>query len=71
MTPYLKRLGALVLGAFIAAFLGFLLLAQPFDILTFDWQTALVGSASTAFLALVKGVAAKYVGDPETPNLTR
>lgn len=71
MASYLKRLGALVVGAFLGAFLGYVLLAQPFDLLTFDWQTSLVGAASVAFLALVKGLAARFVGDPETPHFTK
>lgn len=70
MTPYIKSLGGLVLGTFATSFLGYLLLAQPFDVLTFEWKAALIGSASAAFLALVKGLAAKRVGDPETPYFT-
>jgi len=68
---YAKRLAALVLGAFVGAFLSYLSLDPVFNILTFDWQTALVGSASMAFFALVKGLAAKRVGDPDTPHFTR
>lgn len=68
---YVKRLAALVLGAFVGAFLSYLSLDPVFNILTFNWQTALVGSASMAFLALVKGLAAKRFGDPETPYFTR
>ena len=42
-----------------------------FNALTFDWGNALTVAGSLAALALLKGVAARFVGDPESPSLTR
>lgn len=70
MKTYLIRLGALVLGAFLAPLAGFVT-ADGFNVLTFDWGAALTVSGLAAVAALVKGLAARFVGDPERPNLSR
>lgn len=71
MRTYLIRLAMLTLGAFLGALAGMVLAAEPFNVLTFDWKTALTVSGSAAVLALVKGLAARFVGDPERPNLSQ
>lgn len=70
MSTYLKRLGAKVGGAFIASLTGLALADAPFNAITFDWATALTVSGSAAVLTLLQGLTARFVGDPERPNLT-
>ena len=71
MTTYLKRLASQTLGAFLASLLAVALAARPFDVLTFDWAAALTVSGSAAVLVLLKGLAARFSGDPDTPDLNR
>lgn len=71
MSEYLKRLAIKTFGVFLAGLLGFVALAQPFNILTFDWKTALVGSASIAAVALLEGLAGRFTGDKDAPTVTR
>lgn len=70
MSTYLKRLAAKVVGVFLAVLLAMVAAAQPFNVLTFDWKTALVVSGSAAVIALLEGLAARFTGDPERPNLS-
>lgn len=70
MKTYLTRLGAKVAGTFVAALTGLAVADAPFNALTFDWPTALTVSGSAAVLALLQGLTARFVGDPERPNMT-
>lgn len=71
MQTYLIRLAAMVVGAFLSTLAGLLASQEIFNVLTFDWPGALTVSGSAAVLVLVKGLAARFVGDAERPNLTR
>lgn len=68
---FIKRLATKVLGVFFGALLAVVAAAQPFNVLTFDWGTALTIAGSAAVLALVEGLAGRFRGDPEQPTVTR
>lgn len=69
MTQYLKDLFERVMATFLATLAGLALAAQPFDLLTFDWKTSLVVSASAAFLSLLKGIVARATGPTDGAGL--
>ena len=69
MSLYLKRLAVKVVGVFLASLSALALAARPFDVLTFDWPTALTVSGSAAVLALLEGLAGRFTGDPEQPRV--
>lgn len=71
MTQYLKDLAERVLGVFLGTLSGVALAAEPFNLLTFDWGTALGTSGSAATLALIVGLAARFRGDPNSAGLSR
>lgn len=71
MPPYIQNLAALVFGTFVGSLAALALAAQPFNVLTFDWGVAMTVSGSAAVLALLKGLAARFVGDPGTTSLRR
>ncbi|MEU7010354.1 holin [Streptomyces sp. NPDC046332] len=71
MSQYLKDLAERVLGVFLTTLAGLALAAEPFNLLTFDWGTALGASGSAAVLALVVGLAARFKGDPDSAGLSR
>lgn len=71
MQTYLIRLATMTAGVFVATLAGLVSASEVFNLLTFDWPTALTTSGSAALAALIKGVAARFVGDPERPNLSR
>lgn len=71
MTEYLSRLAYKVGGVFVATLAAMAAAAQPFNVLTFDWGTALTVSGSVAVLALLEGLAGRLTGDPEQPTLKR
>lgn len=69
MTLFLKRLAVKVVGVFVATLAAMAAAAQPFNVLEFDWITALTVSGSVAVLALLEGLAARFTGDPDRPNV--
>jgi len=71
MTEYLKRLATKVAGVFLASLLAVVAAAQPFNVLTFDWPTALTIAGSAAVLALLEGLAGRFAGDKDAPTVTR
>ena len=71
MKTYLQRLAFEVGGAFAGSLAAVAAAAQPFNVLTFQWGDALTISGSLATLVLLKGVAARFTGDPDSPSLTR
>ncbi|MFG2873279.1 hypothetical protein [Streptomyces sp. NPDC048338] len=71
MKTYLKRLAFEVGGVFAGSLAASAAAAEVFNALTFDWGNALTVAGSLSTLALLKGVAARFVGDPESPSLTR
>lgn len=69
MSLYLKRLAAKVAGVFLAALLAMVAAAQPFNVLSFDWTTALTVAGSAAVMALLEGLVGRFTGDPEQPRV--
>ena len=69
MSLYLKRLIFKVVGVFIVTLAGLAGATAAFDVLTFNWTGALTVSGSAAVLALLEGLAARFVGDADRPNL--
>lgn len=69
MSEYVKDLFERVISTFLATLSGLALAAQPFDILSFDWPTALTVSASAALLSLLKGVVARGTGPTDGAGL--
>ncbi|MFD3535252.1 hypothetical protein [Streptomyces sp. NPDC058664] len=70
MKTYLTDLAYQVAGAFTVTLTGLAIAAEPFDVLAFDWGTALTASGSAATLALLHGVAARFQGDPHRARFT-
>ena len=68
---YLTDLAYSVTGAFSATLAAQAVAAEPFNLVTFDWPTALTVSGSTAVLTLLHGVAARFQGDPDRARFTR
>ena len=68
---YAKRLASKVLGVFLGALLAMAAAAQPFDVLTFHWTTALTVAGSAAVLALLEGLAGRFTGDKDQPGILR
>lgn len=68
---FAKRLATKVLGVFFGALLAVMAASTPFNLLTFEWSTALTVAGSAAVLALVEGLAGRFRGDPEQPTVTR
>ena len=67
---FYRELGLRVVRSSVAAFLSFLLV-DPGAVLTGKaWQGA-VGAAAMAALVVVKGMAAQFVGDPDSPATLR
>jgi len=71
MKKYLSDLAYYVVGVFFTALAGVALAAEPFDILTFDWGTALAVAGSAAIPALLHGIAARFQGDRDRARFTR
>jgi len=71
MTGYAKRLALKVAGVFTAGLAGMAAADMPFNVLTFDWSTALTVSGSAAVLALLDGIAGAFTGDRQEPTVTR
>lgn len=69
MPTFLKRLAYKVVGVFVVTLAAMAVAAQPFNVLTFDWGTALTVSGSAAVLALLEGLAGRFTGDPDQPTL--
>ena len=70
MTKYLTDLLYQVAGAFSVTLTGLAVAAEPFDVLAFDWGTALTASGSAATLALLHGLAARFQGDKDRARFT-
>lgn len=70
MKLYLSRLATEVAGVFAGSLAATASAAEVFNALTFDWGNALTIAGSLATLTLLKGVAARFVKDPESPSLT-
>lgn len=70
MSKYLTDLAYWTLGTFLATLAGIAGSAR-FDLVTFDWKTALVTSGSTAVLVLLQGLAARFQGDPDKARFGR
>lgn len=71
MSKYFKDLLQRVGISFASTLAGLALAAQPFNVLTFDWASSLVASASAAILVLLAGVAAKTSGDPDSAGFLK
>lgn len=69
MSLYLRRLAFKVTGVFLAALLAVVAAAEPFNVLSFDWRTALTLAGSAAVLALLEGLAGRFTGDKEQPRV--
>jgi hypothetical protein len=70
MKTYLYDLAYTVFGAFVLTLAALAAAAEPFDVLTFDWGTALTVAGSAATLTLLHGVAARFQGDPTRARFT-
>lgn len=70
MGIYLRRLAYKVVGVFLATLAGAAVAAEPFNVLTFNWPSALTVAGSVAVLALLEGLAARFKGDPDRPTFT-
>lgn len=71
MTLFLKRLAYKVVGVFVATLAAMAAAAQPFNVLTFNWGSALTVAGSLAVLALLEGLAGRFTGDADTPTLMK
>ncbi|MGW0034664.1 hypothetical protein ACWDXD_33225 [Streptomyces sp. NPDC003314] len=70
MSKYLTDLAYTVGGAFVLTLAALAAAAEPFDVLTFKWGTALTVAGSAATLTLLHGVAARFQGDPDRARFT-
>lgn len=68
---FARRLAFKVTGVFLATLFALAMADQPFDVLTFAWDTALTVSGSAAFLALLEGLTGRFTGDAEEPRILR
>lgn len=66
MRTYLIDLAQRVVTAFVLTLAGLATSAEPFDIMTFRWGTALAVSGSVAVLALLTGLAARLSRDKDS-----
>lgn len=64
---YARDLAERVVATFLQVFVGGLVLTTPFDL--HMWQAAALGGVAAA-LSLVKGLAAKVFGDPNSASLS-
>lgn len=71
MPEYVKRLALKTFGVFTAALAALAVAAQPFNVMTFEWDAALTVSGSAAVLALLEGLAGRFTGDKDAPTITR
>lgn len=60
---YVLDLVQRVVTAFVLTLAGLAAAAEPFDVLTFQWDVALATSTSVAVLALLTGLAARLSRD--------
>lgn len=67
MTTYLKDLLERVVASFAAGALSVLGL-DAVNVLTLDWKAALGVSGGTALVSLLKTLAARKVGDPDSAS---
>lgn len=68
---FVRQLALKVSGVFTTALVALALAARPFDVLTFNWTSALTVSGSAAVLALLEGLAGKLTGDRDQASITR
>lgn len=71
MTVFARRLAAKTFGVFVATLTAVAVADDAFNVLTFDWTTGLTVSGSAAVLALLEGLAARFTGDADRPNLSK
>jgi hypothetical protein len=69
MSKYLTDLVERVVASFAGGFLSVTGL-DLVDVLHLDWRAALGVGAGASLVALLKGLAAKWVGNPESASLT-
>jgi ABC-type nickel/cobalt efflux system permease component RcnA len=67
---YLFDLAYMVLGTFLATLAGLATADGVFNVLTFQWGTALASSGSAAALVLIQGLAARFQGDKDRARFT-
>lgn len=66
MKNYLLDLLQRTVTVFVVTLAGIAVAAEPFNVLTFQWDAALTTSASAATLALLTGLAARLSRDKNT-----
>lgn len=68
---YVLDLVQRVVTAFVLTLAGLAAAAEPFDVLTFQWDVALTTSTSVAVLTLLTGLAARFSGDKNSAGFTK
>ena len=68
---FVRQLALKVSGVFATGLLAMTAAARPFDVLTFNWATALTVAGSGAVIALLEGLAGKLIGDRDQASVTR
>lgn len=71
MKKYLADLAQRTGTVFVVTLAGLAVAAEPFDMLTFNWPSALGTSGSAAVLALLVGLAARLSGDKDSAGFGR
>ena len=71
MGTFARQLLLKTAGVGVATLSAMALAAQPFNVLTFNWGSALTVSGSAAALALLEGLAGKLTGDKDQASVTR
>lgn len=67
---YWKRLAEDGLTAVIAG-VAVVVQQSGFDVFTADWKSVAQGAVTAAVVAIVKGLASKPVGDPQTTSVVK
>ena len=68
---FLRQLALKVSGVFVTILFAAATTAKGFDVMTFNWTSALTLAGSGAFLALLEGLAGKLTGDRDQASITR
>lgn len=71
MPQFARQLVLKTVGAFLAALVAMVAAAQPFNVLTFHWTTALTVAGSAAFVVFLEGLAGRFTGDRDQASITR
>lgn len=69
MTGYVKDVAERVVSTAAQAFLAYVGTDAVLDVLAFDWKAAGSITAGAAVLALVKALAVRPIGNPETGSV--